>query len=241
MEQNSAEALLDEVVCSGVAIDVFHADFVRRLFEELDDFVQPINKTGIGKVFFANLQIILERHLYLSLMRLYEPYSKRNPGRSIPAAVHLISSRAADLRIIDRKALVDYLTGIGGLDSGPPPLRDEEVSLRLAACLEAAMPKADSSSDRPLDQALAKLKAVRDKMIAHPDGIDPVSILVPEWPKIAELIQIADRFVVLVAQAYLGVHHDLTSDTGWPVTSLRRLLKLAGLEPGAVPSRSDAT
>jgi hypothetical protein len=241
MEQKSAEALLDEVVCSGVAIDVFHADYVRRLFEELDGFVQAINNTGIGKVFFANLQIILERHLYLSLMRLYEPYSKRNPGRSIPAAVHLISSRAADLRITDRKPLAEYLPGIGALDTGAPPLRDEEVSLRLAACLEAAVPKADSSSDRPLDQALAKLKAVRDKMIAHHDRVDPASLLVPEWPKIVELIHIAGRFVVLVAEAYLGVQHDLASDTGWPVTSVRRLLKRAGLEPDAVPSGSDAT
>lgn len=192
-------------------------------------------------MFFANLQIILERHLYLSLVRLYEPYSKRNPGRSIPEAIHLISSRAADLRIVDRKRLAEYLPDISALHTGPPPLRDEEISLRLAACLEAVMPKADSNSDRPLDQALAKLTALRDKMIAHHDRVDPASLLVPEWPKIADLIHIADTFVVIVAEAYLGVHHDLASDTGWPVSSLRRLLKRAGLERGAVPSASDRT
>jgi hypothetical protein len=240
-QRNSAEALLDEVVCGGVAIDVFHADQAHCLLEELDGFVQAVNATGIGKVFLANLQLILERHLYLSLMRVYEPYSSQNPSRSIPAAIHLISSRAAELRIVERKPLIDFLSGL----SKPRPdlslLPDEQLSLTLAAHLDALVPKADHNSGRPLDQALANVKRVRDKALAHHDRIDPASLLVPGWPKVVELIEIARRFVVLVAEGYLNVHHDLAGDASRSATSLRRLLGRTGLAPGSAPAGNDAT
>jgi hypothetical protein len=78
--QRTVEAILDDLVSEGVALDVYEADQARLLLEELDGFVEPINQSGIGKHFVANLQGILQRELVLSLSRLYEPYSDRNQG-----------------------------------------------------------------------------------------------------------------------------------------------------------------
>jgi hypothetical protein len=229
VERNLSEALLDDVVCDGIAIDVFHADQARRLLEELDGFVDAINATGVGKAFVANLQLILERHLYLSLMRIYEPYSSRNPSRSIPAAIHLIRTRAADLRVLNRKPVIEFMRNAGEPHCDFHLCPDEELSLSFVLRLEALIPKAAVGSDRPLDQALMNLKNVRDKALAHHERVDSTSLLVPGWPKLVELTDIARRFVVVVAHAYLSVHYDLANDASRPAVSLRRLLNRAGL------------
>ena len=182
-EPNSMHLTLDEIVCRGVAIDVFHADQARRLIETLDAYVEIINASGLGKGFVANLQLILERHLYLSLARLYEPYSSRNPGRSIPAAVHFICSHAGELKIVDRKPLFQFLSGHGKSCPALIMLQDEKLSLVLGQYLKELMPQVDRNSERLLDQALANLKTVRAKAIAHHDKVDPASLIVPAWPK----------------------------------------------------------
>jgi hypothetical protein len=86
-EKNSTRSMLDDVVCCGVAIDVFHADQARRLWEELESFIEPINETGLGTRFLANLQLILERHCYLSISR----YTSRTPPEIQVAASELLS------------------------------------------------------------------------------------------------------------------------------------------------------
>jgi hypothetical protein len=178
--QNSTRSMLDDVVCRGVAIDVFHADQARRLLEELDSFIEPINERGLGKRFFANLQLILDRHLYLSISRLYEPHSARNPSRSIPAAVHLISSHTSDLQVVNRKYLIDFLSSQGHPTEGLVVQSDEQLSESLARHLQAALPKPDGNSSCPLDRALANLKRVRDKALArHERLIAPRSSFPP--------------------------------------------------------------
>ena len=78
--RSRAESVLADI-CRGLAGDVYLAEVARRLLEELDLFGDAINRTGTGKHFFANLQMILQHELVLSVCRLYEPYSSRNPMR----------------------------------------------------------------------------------------------------------------------------------------------------------------
>jgi hypothetical protein len=86
----AAEVLLDDIVCRGAATDVYLADQARLMLEEINGFVERINRTGIGLKFVANLQGVLQRELTLSLCRVCEPYSPRNPSRSLPAAIPFI-------------------------------------------------------------------------------------------------------------------------------------------------------
>ena len=234
----SARELLDDVVCDGVAIDVFHADQARRLLEEFDLFVAPINAKGLGKRFVANLQLILERHLLLSIYLLYEPYSGRNPSRSISAAIHLISAHADELQIADRQPVFDFLTFHGESSEDLACGSDEHLSRILVRYLNATLPQPNSGSGRPLDQALVNVKRVRDKALAHHDRVDRASLVVPAWAKLAELIGFARRFAVLIARSYLNVHHDLEHNAARAASSLRRLLKSAGLEPASGPGAS---
>lgn len=233
---DSANSQLDSIVCRGVAGDVYDALHAQQLLEELDGYVAAINATGVGKIFFANLQFILKRNLCLSISRLYEGSSPRNPGRSVPAAIEFIRSHAAQLRIVNRQLLIEYLTTAGESEVTLRNQPDEQLSLIVVRYLRGGLPKADTGSNQPLDQALTKIKKVRDKAIAHNERIDRASLTVPAWQTLAELIEFARRFVELVATAYLNVHHNIERDANKSSMSLRRLLEKAGLTPTGVPT-----
>jgi len=224
-----AEAVLDDIVSEGVALDIFRAEQARLLLEDLDQFVEVINQTGVGKRFFANLQLILRDDLILSLSRLYETHSSRNPGRSLPAAAHHIATHASELRLLDRRSLIEFLTNRFASRQDIEQLSDEQLSVALTRHLDTHMPRADSSSSRPLDQAFQHLKTVRDKAIAHHDRVSHSSLLIPGWGQLVDLINSAREIVELVAHAYLGGSYDLASDASQAARSLRRLLNRVGL------------
>ena len=224
-----ARTVLDDIVCDGVALDVYQADQARLLLEDLDGFLEQINRTGIGKRFFANLQGILQRELVLSVTRIYEPFSERNPGRTLRAATHHIAAHARELRLVDRTSVTDFLVGRGESRSSLECCSEDRLSLLLAADLEAHLPQADTRSSRQLDKALNQLKMVRDKRIAHHDRVSHSTLLVPGWLHIWELINSARETTVLLAHAYLSVGYSLESDAKQASQSLRGLLKRAGL------------
>jgi hypothetical protein len=230
--RNAAEAGLDDIVSEGVALEVFEADQARLLLEELDRFVGQINETGLGKQFFANLQRILQRDLILGLSRLYEPYSVRNPGRSLPATAHHVATHAAELQVWNRQPLFNFLIIHGESRLEIEAFSDERLSLTLARHLDLNMVRADSTTGRPLDEALARPKAVRDKRIAHHDRVSHSSLLIPGWNHLVDLIDGARGTVELVADSYLRVSYNLVSDAKQAVHSLRRLLDRAGLDDG---------
>jgi len=227
VKRNAVETDLDDI-SGGVANDVFLAELSRRFLEQLDEAIQPINDTGIGKLFFANLQIILQHGLVLSVTRIYEPYSPRNPGRTLPAAIRHIEAYAATLPVLNRGSLVDYLAGHGHSRETIDKLANEQLSLTFAKTLGAEIPQADTASTSPLSQALAQLKMVRDKAIAHHDRVSPSSLLIPGWAHLVSLIDTAREALTLVAHAYLSVGYNLAGDASWPAHSLRELLHRAG-------------
>jgi len=231
MSRSAAESVLDDI-CRGLADDVFLADQARRLLEELDGVIEAINRTGIGKQFFANLQIILQHELILSVTRMYEPYSSRSPGRTLAAATHHIAANAAKLPVLNRASLVEYLTSRGESRQTIEHLSDEGLSLTLARRLGTYIPRPDASSARPLDKALDQLKLVRDKAIPHHDRVNHSSLLIPGWSHLVDLINTARETVTLVAHAYLSVGYNLASDASLGTHSLRGLLHRAGLGHG---------
>lgn len=230
VKRSAAEKDLDDIT-KGVADDVFLAELSRRFLEQLDQAVQRINDTGIGKLFFANLQMILQHGLVLSVTRIYEPYSTRNPGRTLPAAIRHIEVHATTLPVPNRGPLVDYLASRGHSREAVEAIPNEQLSLTFAKTLGAEIPQGDTASTSPLSQALAQLKAARDKAIAHHDRVSPSSLLIPGWAHLVKLIDTAREALTLVAHAYLSVGYNLAGDAGWPVHSLRELLRRAGLGP----------
>jgi hypothetical protein len=228
VKRSAAESDLDDI-SRGVADDVFLAELSRRFLEQLDEAVQRINNTGIGKLFVANLQIILQHALVLSVTRIYEPYCPRNPGRTLPAAIRHIEVHATALPVPNRASLVDYLASHGHSRDAVDALRNEQLSLTFAKALAAEIPRPDTAATSPLSQALAQLKTVRDKAIAHHDRVSPSSLLIPGWVHLVTLIDTARAALTLVARAYLSVGYNLDGDAALPAHSLRELLHRAGL------------
>ena len=227
--QSDSQATLDDLACRGAANDVFHADQARLLLEELDHFVGHVNLSGIGVQFFANLQAILQRELILSLTRLYEPHSKQNHGRSLPAAKHCIKANSLGLRVPQRSSLIDFLVRQGKSRSTLEPLADEALSRVLVRHLDETLPRADATSDRPLDRALGQLKTARDKAIAHHDQVDRASLLIPGWQYIVDLVNTAREIVEVLADAYVSVSLNLRYVSKRSSVSLRQLMGRAGL------------
>ncbi len=173
--------------------------------------------------------MILQDALVLSVTRLYEPYSSRNPGRTLPAATHHIATHAKELQVLNREYLINFLTSRRESRQAIEQLCDEQLSLTLARNFDTCIPRADSTSTSPLDQALAQLKMVRDKAIAHHDRISHSSPLIPGWSHLMDLINTAEEIVNLVGRAYLSVGYNLASDASLGAQSLRGLLNRAGL------------
>jgi hypothetical protein len=227
--QSDSQATLDDLVCRGAATDVFHAEQARLLLEELDHFVDSVNQSGVGVQFFANLQGILQRELILGLTRLYEPHSKQNHGRSLPAAKHYIKANSLGLRVPQRSSLIDFLVRQGKSRSTLEPLADEALSRVLVRHLDETLPRADARSGRPLDRALDQLKTTRDKAIAHHDHVDHASLLIPGWVHMVELVNTAREIVEMLARAYVSVSFNLRYDSKRLSVSLRQLMDRAGL------------
>lgn len=227
-QPDAIKSALDDI-CRGVADDVYMAHQARQLLEEIDTVVALVNETGVGKLFLAGLQAILQRELILGVTRVYEPHSQRNPGRTLRAAARHIEAHAAELPIVNREDVVKFLAGRGEPRAAVQHLCDEHLSRTLTQQLDAYLPRADSKSARPLDQALGQLKAVRDKAIAHHDRVDLASLLVPGWPHLVDLLGVADEAVTLLAHAYLSVNYNLAGDASQATWSLRDLLRRARL------------
>lgn len=201
----------------------------RRLLEEIDTVVVVVNETGVGMRFFAGLQMILQHELLLSVTRVFEPHSQRNPGRTLRAAAHHVATHAVELPIVNREDVFKFLATRGEAREAIQPLCDEQLSRALLQHLEVHLPRADPTSERPLDRALGQLKAVRDKALAHRERVDPASLVVPGWPHLVDLIRVADEALTLLAQAYLSVNYNLAGDASYAASSLRTLLQRAGL------------
>ena len=219
--------VLDDI-CRGAAEDVYMAHQARRLLEELDTVVAVINETGVGMRFFASLQAILQHELLLGVTRVFEPHSQRNPGRTLRAAIHQIATHTRELPILNRHDVAEFLAARGE-PAETEPFCSEQLTGILVQHLDAYLPRADSTSEKPLDRALGLLKTVRDKAIAHRDRVDHASLLIPGWPHLVGLIGVADQAVTLLASAYLSVSYNLEGDGSQAARSLRTLLRCAGL------------
>ena len=216
---NDITRKLDDIVSYGIAHDVYEARHAFALLCELDLFVEAIKRTGTGKHFIANIQRILQRHAILSVVRVFEDKSGRYPMRSIPAALSFMREHNSDLAINDSSAIYSML------DTSPTPTETPDTALtetlidHVEACLNNTAP-----------DSLAALRVFRHKVIAHHEDIE-VSKL-PSFNRVGfeELVELGDEFVIVIGRSYLNSINNLKQDAARSVSSLRRLLKEAGLQ-----------
>ncbi len=225
---------LRDVVSKGVAIDVYHAEEALFLDELIGKNAESINEASFGQ-FFGSQQNLLGKELILATNRIFEHGRGRYLLRSIPSALMTLSDSAGSIEIQNRIALIDYLVdkdvaSLEVLDSRS----DAQLTELFVECFSSKLP--NIGGDHELSPAIAKLKTVRDKRLAHHESVAS-DISAATYAEIQQLLEIAKEFLSIMGSAYLSTAYQvddgdfpLTADARRSTTCLFRLLSAAGIE-----------
>ncbi|MDE2466035.1 MAG: hypothetical protein KGO02_20310 [Alphaproteobacteria bacterium] len=195
-----------------------------------------INAATFGQ-FFGSLQIILGRFLVLQAARIFEQPNPRYPLRSIPSAIALLQRHSDRLVVEQRPGLIRALSRAGALPQELEALSDPELTRFVAEFFDRRM--SDSHVEGMHNaRALQALKTVRDKTVAHPEGIGLDQLPKSTFADIDRLVALAKAFLGAVGFGYLSTayeddngHYFMSSDAKRSTVCLRRLLQKAGVIP----------
>lgn len=232
----SARDRLKDIISEGLAVDIFYAEEAFALDELVRHNAGKINEATFG-AFFGSLQVILGRHLILSVSRLFEPEKKNQyKVRSIPAAIKILHQRAGELVIEQRLGLLQALPRLGldpALVANAP---DQDITALLSRHFDGAIPQVALKEAEGLHKALDALKTLRDKVIAHPEAVKQDDLPKATLQEIRELVEFAKLFVSTIGFAYLSTvyaddsgRYSLSSDAGRASRCLNRILQAAGV------------
>jgi len=221
---------LRDIVYKGIAIDVFNAEQAFFLDEFTGKNALEINEASFG-AFFGTLQAMLGRELILATTRIFEAANPRYPIRSIPSALKTLNEFADEIAITDRKILIEWLSRKDAiLDGKSIQLTDAKLNHLFVQTCNSFLPSL-SNAENALSSPLTKLKAVRDKRIAHHESVEK-DISVATYAEIQHLLEAAKEFLAIVGPAYLSIiyqfddgNHPLTSDAKRATICLKRLLR----------------
>lgn len=231
----SARDRLRDIVSNGLAVDVLYAEEALALNELVGQHADKINAAIFGE-FFGSFQIILIRHLILSVGRLFELEGSRHKVRSIPAAIKVLREGAEELAIEQRPWLLQALPQLG-LDSAiVANVTDRDLTRLLSNQFAEAVPRVELKEVGGPHRALNALKTLRDKVIAHPEAVRLKDLPKATLQDVRELVKFAKFFVSTIGFAYLSTAYAddsgrylLSSDAARASRCLRRLLQAAGV------------
>ncbi len=233
---NPRDQLLD-VVSNGIQIDVFSAEEALFLDELIGRDAKKINEAAFG-AFFRSLQIILGRHLILTVYRIFERPNSRYPLRSIPVALQILENHAGNLKIEQRSRLKKRLRSVNFVQEEQEfdTLADSKLTAILIEYFRKTLPKTGLTKPEGLSKALDALKTARDKQIAHHEAIESKNFPKATYAEIDQLVAYAKQFLAIVGDAYLSAVYEVedgtyrfTSDAKRATSSLKRLLIKAGV------------
>ena len=206
---NIEESLQDQV--NGILENIFAADEAYSLAFCIGKHADGVNKSGYG-VAFRPVQEVLGQHFVLSVTKLFEQPKLKYSTRSIPATVRILQSKASELTIRERFAMLSRFSRIGGDATRLQNLSDDEVTIAIIGYYSSLLPSKEAVTGFRAWRTLHALKSRRDKVIAHnesaPDSFFPTTT----WGEARALVNLAKSFVDVVSTGYLGFV--LTGDDG---------------------------
>ncbi len=219
---------LEDIICEGVAVDLYHVEEALSLDEFVGREAARINAATFG-AFFGSLQIILGQFLVLQVARIFEQANSCYPIRSIPAAMDVLREHSDTLVIEQRPRLIQSLCQAGASPEQLQSLSDPELTHFIVDFFEQRMSNSDPEG---VDNArtLCDLKIMRNKKIAHPEAIPLGQIPKATYADIDQLVALAKSFVDAVGFGYFSTVW-YPSDAKRATTCLRRLLQKAGVVP----------
>ncbi len=231
----NAKDRLKDIISNGVVIDIFHAEEALKLNDLIGREADKINEANFG-TFFGSLQIILSRHLILTMNRIFEREGDRYKVRSIPAAIKVLREHADWLTIEQRPVVIAMLYESGFDVEQLANVSDPDFTRIIANYFAETAPQAGLEEPEGLSEALDSLKTLRDKFVAHPEAVKPGDLPRTTFHKISQLLGFAKFFVSTIGVAYLrkfyvdsSGSYGLSVDAGRASRSLKRLLQASGV------------
>jgi hypothetical protein len=197
MDNNStkkAMEIIEDILKSGLIIDVFYAERYHTMFKILCDNATPLNKSDEAtKSFFSAVQRMSQDAGILALARVYDGLSS-NKTRSIPYLLKKLKELAPNL----------------------PSVEEDRQTLKLLSqynlpqsCCDAAtdkdgskFPEAIANHYESLCKESKSLKQYRDKIIAHNEIFDGKPALT--WDKFNELMRQTKGLIEIIGMAYFS-------------------------------------
>ncbi len=167
----------------------------------------------------------------LALGRLFDPASSRYPTRSIPGFLDLLERNAETVQVYDRTPLEGFLSAQGARAEDPneaPDLIREFIRAWRAFLLKPA----GTSGGEPA-AVLARIRARRDKQVAHNENWEPTDEERATWDDGRTVLASAKDFAMMIGPALLGMDYrdedgtySVTRSSGMIGTQAERMLEL---------------
>jgi len=232
VETNKLKEYIDYVV--GM---IFISEQSFLLYKSIGLDAGKINSEGAGSAYFY-IQEALKNQFILGITKLFEIPHPKYETINIPATINLIDENASRLEIRNHDKIESFMKKV---EKSAYWLKDGSDEIKIHALMRScreSIPKHD-------DDAIMKLKYVRDKMIAHNQKIDIEVVSLPAWGEMLEAIKYAKEFVTVIGYSFLdtayrvgkggkldsewGEDFVLTVDAEMNVNGFERILK-AGLD-----------
>jgi AbiU2 len=217
---------LKDLTEAGLASDIFKVDRAYALLRTTGQHAETINKQQNGNFgeLFGALQSALTTEVLLAVARIYDRPSQQYPTRCLKGILNYLRNNKTELPTIREPHQLKLTLGGMNVPSEVSDLVDNdpsEFSVAFATFFEGVL------DDPEMQDTLEKLKAMRDKSLAH----NEVAYLLtgPTWESLEAMIHLAKGLVGVLGWAYLSTAYTingeyvLTSDAERPSRALARL------------------
>jgi len=181
-------------IADGIRSDVFKSYEALNLLHMIGANASNINDSGFG-IFFGRLQLILQEQIILLLAKIFERPDEY-PLKSIPAAEKFITENKLEFSQLESKdeTVLMLLEKLGYKSS------KKDDSVTEVFCKYWQNHIGETKSIRQ------KIEALRNKVSAHHEKVDDVSIL-PDISllEITDLLERAKNFLAIIDSAYLNL------------------------------------
>jgi hypothetical protein len=221
-------AEVDAMLAGGPMRDIFRADEARALVEIIGTHATAVDASTFAAT-FATLQAYAINMFILAITRVFDKPNQNYTLRSLPAIVEHVLANTESRPVREPALLAHAFQHLGSPIKG---LGADSTTTKLAmGALHASMP---SPKTHP---ALAALKTLRDKQLAHAEHIKIESIPKTGWGPADELLRIAQLMIAALGSLTGVMHIDgdgnyfLKSNAQRAPVSTHRLLRKLGIAP----------
>lgn len=219
---------LNLLVKEGPAADIFRAEQALSILKATGEAAEEINKNNYGEV-FSTFQAFCIDQFILSTSKLYET-PRGYPLKSIPAVLEFLKENAHHLDITEPYLLNKQLSRLNIFCPEFDKLDLVEKTLFIHRKLLGLLPSIRNN------EALAAIKTLRDKKVAHPEDISIETLQKTTWAMAEELLQYPKDVLGVIGDGYLSTvymldngEYMLSNDAKRVGRGVKRLLTNMGI------------